>query len=126
MPLHAIYALTTGRILKLASSAALQDGEGSIEVSSDMYQCDLTHHVDGEALVPRPALPGWTITHAPAWLSLAELPEGSSFTVTNESGDALVITSFAEPLQLTDPGIYRISVDLPFPWLPHAQQLILE
>ena len=104
------------------------DDRFEIEIEGDRLDSSLTgsHYIQDGVVVPRPAVSGWFITTAPAWLSLADLPSGSQFSISNEAGDQLVITDLAEPLHLTDPGTYQIVVAPPFPFLPHEQTLILE
>ena len=125
-----------GRITSV-SLGSLSSSEIRITSSDDRFEIEVegnrmdtslagTHFIQNDGLVPRPALTGWNITQAPAWLSLADLPLGSQFTITNEAGEQLVLTDFAEPLQISDPGTYQIMVEPPFPYLPHEQQLVLE
>lgn len=117
-----VYKSGTGRPLRAMRlrDAAEADqntrpGEAWIEALADLRRDRVA---DGQ-IVPRPAIaaipPGGP---APVVVDPGLWPTGSTLTARNEEGDEIVLTDPPEPLVLTDPGIYRLAVAPPWPWLP--------
>lgn len=44
------------------------------------------------------------------------VPTGSVVRVENEAGDSVQVLDEESFIELTDPGVYRFSIDPPFPW----------
>lgn len=117
----------SGRIRKIVSNSAGTDGLAELPGYTGSMMVAETHYLTGGegewAVTGRPTLPAWPAQMpAPATLSMADLPTGTTVTATNEAGEAVATTDPADPITLTGAGdTYRVTVDAPWPWMPHEQ-----
>ncbi|PZX19826.1 hypothetical protein LX81_00289 [Palleronia aestuarii] len=71
---------------------------------------------------PRPTLPAIPATATAPWSYTP--PAGATVTLTNEAGISGTFDD-AEPITLTDTGVYRIRIDPPFPTMPVDAEITL-
>lgn len=126
------YEENDGQIKSVSTSGVFansSEGLSSIEVEPSVSILEIAskYFVLGQSLTPRPTIDPWVGPFTnPSTLLLDGLPEGSTLTIENESGDKLTIASFVEPLVLTDVGVYKIKIDPAFPWMPFEQVVVVE
>ena len=58
--------------------------------------------------------------------TLTALPAGTVVTVSNEAGDILEISDMLGDLELIDPGLYRITVAPPWPYVTETTEIEVE
>lgn len=97
------------------------DDKLSLQVS-DMDALSMRSlYVHDGLVIPRPALEDLPVVGNV--VDFSSVPIGSSASVFNEANDEYVVVDFSDPLELVDPGVYRVTVTPPFPYLKHEQTI---
>lgn len=117
----AIFSVASGRplrnmMLRDEAEADLNTGpgeawlEGTADLARDM--------VEAGQVVPRPEVPALPSGGpAPLALDLAAYPAGTVMQALNPEGDAVQADDPLDPITLTMPGQYAVTVAPPWPWL---------
>lgn len=114
------YETATGRLTGLCNYDTVQAGEDfvaldpSADFTDEMYRN--TYILSGEPAT-RPTVPFPTPGAAPYSWDITGLPAGTEITVWNEAGEGIVVDDLSAALVLTDPGVYRITIRPPFPYV---------
>lgn len=120
-----LYRQATGLVaglLTCPADTAMANVSAEIGVWLGDHLDPATEYITVEAPVlaraARPVVPAPSSPQAVGWsYGFEGLPAGTVLTVYDEFGDGLEVASFAEPLTLTDRGLYRMVADPPAPWL---------
>ncbi|MGK8234061.1 hypothetical protein ACLGGT_07735 [Roseovarius sp. MS2] len=118
-----IYDTATGQIMGHIEASA-ETAMANVTPERGLFVAPLaetaTHYIafNPLRLAARPQITPPDTAQQTGWAyDLSALPEGSVVTVLNEAGDELTLSDLSEPLTLLDPGLYRLTVAPPLPWV---------
>ena len=119
-----IYDTTSGEILRLVILADTAEADANCESGTDHiagHHDPAAEYVDlgGPTVATRPVVPVMTT----ATYDLNDLPAGGSLVITDAWGGSTAIEAQDDTVAITDPGVYSVASNSPFPWVDFVSEV---